>query len=505
MKRLAVPVLVFALGALAYRALVLVAFARPSAQQIESWLFRPTQLPAALVLVIAGWLLWRRREQLRALPSAPHAVQSAVLAIASTGLYAWALLTRTPDLLLASLAAHVLALASIAGGPRGVRTCLLPAAVLLIGVRIPGPLRHEVVWALQRSAAWASHGLLDLIGSDFIREGIVLRDAEHVVHVIDGCSGLQGILTLTLIAILVGELVQLPSRRRWLLAASAPAIGFALNAVRVAYIALYPGAEAALQGGHTLQGVAVLAAGTAILYAVGHLAASPDSDRDIAPPAPAERPTGSQLAGVALIGLAAALSLVLSPFPPRSGVFEPAEIEFPEIRADWSSRPLVAEPYFIGPPAPGERLTRRYERASPTPPPQLIDLLIAMDPERPPDDVGHLFSSQLAWPGPDWEVLHRSRARIWDLDLDAEYSVAWRGSGAERAITYTWRVREGGFWRECWRSLLALEASPFRRERKRAVVQLVAYSVTDRPAEVDRAKQRLDRFITFFRDDLSAL
>ena len=57
------PVLVGVLGVLAYRALLQGALA--SDYGMESWFFRPSPLPPLLVLALAGWLVWRRRERLR--------------------------------------------------------------------------------------------------------------------------------------------------------------------------------------------------------------------------------------------------------------------------------------------------------------------------------------------------------------------------------------------------------------------------------------------------------
>jgi hypothetical protein len=94
---------------------------------------------------------------------------------------------------------------------------------------------------------------------------------------------------------------------------------------------------------------------------------------------------------------------------------------------------------------------------------------------------------------------------VWLLGLDADLAVATRESGSERALVYSWRLRDEGIWRESLRSLLALESGPFRRERRRAVVRLTTPLPHDGPVARDRAKQTLDRFIRDFRDELAGL
>jgi hypothetical protein len=99
--------------------------------------------------------------------------------------------------------------------------------------------------------------------------------------------------------------------------------------------------------------------------------------------------------------------------------------------------------------------------------------------------------------------VERRRERIWLLDRAADLAVFSRGE--EQAVSYAWRPRDRGLWRESWRAWLGLESTPFRRERPRAAVRLVAYAPHDGQLVLDRAKQRLDRFVRDFREELNAL
>ena len=497
------PGLVLALGALAYRPLLTGALQLPAAHQFESWLFRPSQLPSLLVVGIAGWLLWRRRERLRALPDRRHRTMTAALAVAGAALFVWALLTGSADLLLPSLAANLLAFGSAARGRAGAGALSLPSLVLLLGVQIPAPLRDEIVWHLQLATAAGSAWLLGQIGREFILEGVILRDSLHSFHVIDGCSGLQGIATLTLVAIIIHDLLAPSARRLWLLVALATALGYALNTVRIAYIAASPNPEAyaGLGGDHTPQGVALLAAGTGILYVLGRAIARGGplavESREAGPGAPWRL-------GAAWLAALAALSLVLPPFPPARAPARPSDVVFAEDGSGWVSEPLVGDPFFLGPLPGGQTLYRRYQRPGAAPPARPVEIFIGIDAETDPA-TSQLLSSKLVWPGPEWNLESRRRARIWVLDREAELAVAARGTGDERAVIYHWRLRDEGLWRESLRALLALESSPFRRPAPRAVVRLVAFAPWDEPLAIARAKRRLDRFVTDFREELAAL
>jgi exosortase len=481
------------------------AFVPPTGHAVETAMFRPTQLPLPLVLGVAAWLVWRRRERIAAAAPGARTV-AALLAVASAAAYGWATLTRSPDWLLISLAAGLLAFGGAARGPAGARALALPASALLLGVEVPVPIRQEIVWALQRATSIAAGQLLAPIREGFLQEGVILRNGEHSFHVIDGCSGLQGMSILVLIAVLVGELLELAPRRRVLLAAIALPLGYALNVVRIAYIAgsANPEAYAGAGGDHTPQGLALLGVGTAALYALGYAIAEAPRRADRRASAPRAR--GDAIWWQAAIALAAfcALSVAIAPFAPRAAAGGLLTASFPEAQAGWISEPIAGDPYFYGSPPAGAMIYRRYTRGGDPQLTDVVDVLIAVDQD-PPLDTSELFASKLRLPGPEWDVVSRRTEQLWDLGRKADYAIAARESRPERAVAYTWKIRDDGVLGESARSLFALEQTPWRRARNRVVVRLVAFAPFDDPLAIDRAKRRLDRFTSGFRDSFSAL
>lgn len=519
-----VPVLIVGLAGLAYHPLWL----QPARYDTDALLFLPGGLPALAVVSLGLWLLWRRRAWLLSLEgsadSSPGRLAKTVawaLAGVGTAFFAWAVLTSKIDLLLPSLAALGLALAiALRGWPAG-RAASLPAFVLLLGIRLPKPLEDELVWHLQRwTAEWAS-GLLDLAGRDFIQSGVILRNADHTFHVIDSCSGLNGIGILLLIALLVREIFAGAGRRLWLIVAIAPVLAFLLNVLRVSYVAASPDPEAlaGIEGDHTYQGMAVLMMGTVVLYGLGGLLGRgheepPASDRlpsvgthgrgRLGMPS-AGRGSGwaIRVAAVWLCGLMA-LSWIL----PRFAAPEPAflrvpVIDLPESKAGWASIPAPHEPLFTGVFARG--MHRRYRRDTVRgQAPEIVDLLIGYE-DTSRSESTRLMSSKLLSPGPEWQVETEWIEKIWALDRQAEHARASRHPGGEQALVYAWRPGHRGLWRESWRSLLALDASPLARARPRAIVRLAVYAPHDGQLALDRAKQRLDGFVMDFRKELAGL
>jgi exosortase len=499
-----VPTALLVLLALAYRPLLASGLELPTHYLIEGWLFRPSALPSQGILALAAWLIWRRRARLRA-SDAPGNLPLAALWLALSGAaFAWAHLTGAVDLLLPSLAAAVLCAGAALRGWRGCAALALPALVLVLGVRIPDPLQDEIVWRLQLASTTAAAGLVNALGGALNHSGVILQGPEHSFQVIDGCSGYRGIVILCLVALLVRELFA-DAGRMWLLLPLAPVLGFALNVVRVAYVATSnnPEALAGAQGDHTPQGVAVLIAGTVVLYAAG-VALSAGAKRRSAPAPPAESagtwprvPAGLAAGWLALLVV---VSFTLSPFelPART---RPANT-LPERRGGWVSEPLVGDPLFFG--GGAQLLHRRYQpEAGSHAENEAIEILAVFEEDGNPDRT-LLSTSKLSWPGPDWDVSSREPTTLYALQRDAEMAIAARPSSGVHAVVYTWRPGDRGRWNETWRSLLALDATPWRSARPVAV-RVLAFAPTDGPMYYDRAKQRLDRFLTQFREELSRL
>jgi hypothetical protein len=204
-----------------------------------------------------------------------------------------------------------------------------------------------------------------------------------------------------------------------------------------------------------------------------------------------------------MLGMLTLASFLIPRFPPPLPPFQRVAIDFPEAKAGWTSSPAPHEPLFTGVFAHG--FHRRYQiEGGPFQAPEIVDVLVGY--EDPSDPGGtRLLSSMALVPGPDWQLESERSDRIWGLDREIEWAMASRLPGSERALVHVWRPADRGLAREAGRALLGIETSPWRRAHPRALVRLVVYARHDGVLALDRAKQRLDRFVLAFRDELQAL
>jgi exosortase len=504
--------LTLGLGLFAYRALALDAFRAPLRGDIETWFFAAGEDTALLVIAIAAWLLWRRRERLRSLPVCSDRALPLALLVLAAGLFVWSYLVRASDLLLPSLAASLLAFAGAARGRRGCRAVLLPALVLLLGIRIPAPIDNELLWGLQRWTANGAFWLMTSVGLDveMLGETLLRRDGVRFL-VIESCSGMRGIQILTLVAVVIRELFAASGPRQWLLVLVAPFLGFALNVLRIVVVIVSTGDPEALTGegmDHTPQGVAVLVSGTAILYALGWLLAGRESDQapieasgeertDLVQTAPRWQPAALCFFALGL------LSLAVQPFP-AANAEPPSSFEIPERHAGWTSSGLPLDRRFVGY-VPAGQINRHYEKKrSGDRPPQTVKLFVGFDVAGN-RATSRLFSSKIDMPGSGWTIEQNDRARLWLLAKDADVAVAVRESDPKHALVYSWRVRDEGPWREAFRSLFALESGPFERKPPRVVVRLVTPLPHAGPAAIAKGKETLNQFISDFQKAFTEL
>jgi len=290
----------------------------------------------------------------------------------------------------------------------------------------------------------------------------------------------------------------------------APWLGFGLNVVRVFVVAVMAMAGPEVPGpfvrNHSIQGVAVLAVGTGVLYAMGLWMAGGRVEEVQSPQPvgdPIDRKTrlpGPGLAAVWLV-LIAVLSLTLPPFP-RKAAPDVSVIEIPERRAGWTATTLYAYGPFVGALPREQILFRRFERKPVNQPIEVVELFIALEAVGI-RAIDRVFTSKLAMSNADWSIDDAQPIRLWSLQRDGMLIDASRGS--ERTMSYVWRVRDAGLWREAARAALALEYSPLRRPRPRVAVRLRTAIAFGGQLGRDRAKQRLDRFIVDFRTELAGL
>jgi EpsI family protein len=456
---------------------------------VERMLFEPADTTPAVVLALVLWLVWRRRERWRGLASRPGPVALTLPLLAvGAAILVWSRLTGADDLLALSAIASGLGLVSLAKGAPGVRLLWLPAAFLLFALPLPAALANALIFRFQLWTAALAGELLFLFGIPAHVSGITVLRPDYRFLVIEGCSGLRSVLTLSMLAVLMVDLFRRRGEHALLVVLAAPFVAFALNAVRAVALILNP--SSAIASVHVAQGVAILLCGLLVLYALdGALArVFPAPHAGVPAGAPAAGSLSPARGGLALGYLAllvlGSAGVARWAFPERPSAALEARLG---VRlGEWRvAEPLAVDRVFLGSVSFRERFAARYRQDGDT-----VELFLGVGFR------GRRYASPLSPKTqilePGWVVAER-----WPLE-EGPGRAASEGlllrSGTRWLLVEHWVEASGDVAVETLRSLLTLDATPWRQPTDPIVVRIATRLSEPGAQERGQAQARLRRF-----------
>jgi exosortase len=489
------------LGLIAYRQLVLTGGWRGVTQEVEDWFFIPAETSPLVVLLICGWLLYRRRDRLRQLvsPGGPGWLAVALFSLGGA-FFLWGSYTRAYDLLAPSLMLNALACAVLYRGIPGLRAVLVPVLILVFAVPLPAPLLSEVVWRFQLWTAEYTGWIFFAFGMPAHVSGDLIYRVGQTFEVIETCSGLRSVETLALLSVLMADLFKRGRLHSLLLLLATPIVAFAMNGFRVTTLILNPESEEVVI--HNTQGVLVLLGGLVILYVFDGLLGRLPTFRGrespgraaVLPPSAAASGDGSEhdtrrkntLVAVLLASLAAA-SFWITPWsepmkPPRVRLDEQIPIEM----GPWRASDLKSDRLFRGKVVFYDEIYRHYRLTGRhVKDPEPIELFIGLGAHR--HRFRSPFSPKNAHPGAGWMVEEEGVTRFERTGPEVDWRVLRRRSRS--VLVYFWHQGSEGFGHEVLRSFLALDTSPFGREQRVLVYRMS----TDLREPTERERERAGR------------
>lgn len=224
------------------------------------------------VPLIAGYIVWQRRHQLMEAKASPNWWGLAVIAWGGAQLY---IATLGAELFLARTA-FIVSLAGVIlllGGTRVLRIVAFPLALLFFMVPIPAIIYNQVTFRLQQLASRMAEMALAMLGVPVLREGNILQLAEQRLSVVEACSGIRSLLTLSFLSLVYAYFFD---KKVWmriaLLAATIP-IALLANASRITSAALLGEINPKLAEGmfHTASGWVIFMVGLLLLIIVHSL------------------------------------------------------------------------------------------------------------------------------------------------------------------------------------------------------------------------------------------
>lgn len=249
-------------------ALLILCYAPVLARLVTQWSEDEDMGHGFFVPAIAAYIAWQKREELFSGP----------LRINWWGLVliGWAALQLTVATLGAELflarTAFVLSVTGcilFAGGMYALRVLAFPVLLLFFMVPIPAVIYNELTLPLQLFASAVAETTLSLFGIPVLRDGNVLQLPSQTLSVVEACSGIRSLLSLSFLALVYGWFFDARPWMRWVLLAATIPIAILANSGRVTITGVMSEIDPELARGffHTASGWVIFMIALVILVA----------------------------------------------------------------------------------------------------------------------------------------------------------------------------------------------------------------------------------------------
>ena len=231
------PVGAIALGLLV-AASILVAFVGFSGglkELLRRWTVQEEYSHGFLIPVIAAWLLWTRRDALRASIGKPSWTGPLVILLAAL----LHIVGKLSSLVLLPQLAFILALVGIVlafGGMSLLKVTFLPIVFLLFAIPLPYVIDAGLSFQLQLLSSQLGVAFIRLFQIPVYLEGNVIDLGVYKLQVVEACSGLRYLYPLMSLGFLAAYLFQAPLWQRVLVFLSTIPITIAMNSLRIGLV-----------------------------------------------------------------------------------------------------------------------------------------------------------------------------------------------------------------------------------------------------------------------------
>ena len=239
---------------------------------VRQWIDDPDMGHGFFVPAIAGLIVWQRREELAAMKAQPNPWGLLVVMWGAIQLLIGSLGAE----LFTSRSAIVVTLIGVVwslGGTQVLRRTAFPLFLLFFMVPIPTVVYNSLTLKLQLLASeLAANGLM-AVGIPVVREGNILELPNGPLSVVEACSGIRSLLSLTFLSLVYGYFFEKKAWIRVVLFLSTIPVAIFANACRVVTTGILSEVRHDLAQGffHESTGLIVFLVAALILFAVHKL------------------------------------------------------------------------------------------------------------------------------------------------------------------------------------------------------------------------------------------
>jgi len=203
------------------------------AKLVSDWYHDDNYSHGFLIVPLAIYFVWERREKLRKIPAAPSALGFGVV-LGSVAVLIAGILGSELFLTRISILGTLVGVTLFLWGWGYLRALAFPLAFLLLMIPIPAIIFNQIAFPLQLLASQFGESAMGFANVPVLREGNVLILANTTLEVAEACSGIRSLVSLLTLAIVLGYFSDPRGWVRTLVAVSSVPVAIVTNGFRVA-------------------------------------------------------------------------------------------------------------------------------------------------------------------------------------------------------------------------------------------------------------------------------
>jgi exosortase len=200
---------------------------------VQQWASDDNYSHGFFVLPLAFYFAWERRRALQAAQPRPAAAGAALIAL-SLGVWLAGIFGAELFLTRVSLIGVIAGTIWFLWGWQHLRILTFPILFLFLMVPLPAIIFNQIAFPLQLFASQVGELAISVAGIPVLRDGNILRLPSRTLEVAEACSGIRSLVSLVMLAVVLGYFTERRTAPRLLIAASAIPIAILANAARVA-------------------------------------------------------------------------------------------------------------------------------------------------------------------------------------------------------------------------------------------------------------------------------
>jgi exosortase len=184
------------------------------------------------VPLVSGFVVWQRRDELMALKPRPNWWGLAVVVLGGLMLI---LATLGAELFIARISFVITLIGAVwlLGGTLIVRNLMFPLLLLFLMIPIPAVIYNQFTFQLQLLASRFADTALTAFSIPVLREGNILELPTQRLDVVEACSGIRSLITLTFLSLVYGYFFEKRKFVRLLLFLSTIPVAIVANGLRI--------------------------------------------------------------------------------------------------------------------------------------------------------------------------------------------------------------------------------------------------------------------------------